>query len=136
MEDEIMNLHNRIIKHIEDALATDYAFGTNDCNIVALRIVDEIKGTNWSQLASYTSLKEGVAQLKAAGFESTQDIIRQECQEVKIPIDGDIWLDPENPLIIGVVVSGRMLGINDDHSAFELIYKKKTGKFYRSVKNG
>lgn len=118
------NLHNEIMKHIEDALANPYSFGTNDCNIVALRVVDTIKGTNWSE----------VAQLHELGFNSTQDIIIQECKQVEIPIDGDIWLDPDNPLLMAVVVSGRLLGVNDEHNAFVLINKKKNGTYYRSNK--
>ena len=128
------NLHNEIMKHIEDALANPQSFGTNDCNIVALRVVDTIKGTNWSEVAQYSSLKEGVAQLHELGFNSTQDIIIQECTQVEIPIDGDIWLDPDNPLLMAVVVSGRLLGVNDDHDAFVLINKKQNGTYYRSNK--
>ena len=135
MEDELMaNLHNEIMKHIEDALANPYSFGTNDCNIVALQVVDTIKGTKWSEVAEYSSLKEGVAQLHELGFNSTQDIIIQECTQVEIPIDGDIWLDPDNPLLMAVVVSGRLLGVNDEHDAFVLINKKKNGTYYRSNK--
>ena len=128
------NLHNEIMKHIEYALANPYSLGTNDCNIVALRVVDTIKGTNWSEVAQYSSLKEGVAQLHELGFNSTQDIIIQECTQVEIPIDGDIWLDPDNPLLMAVVVSGRLLGVNDEHNAFVLINKKQNGTYYRSNK--
>ncbi|HHA1271506.1 TPA: ornithine carbamoyltransferase [Enterobacter mori] len=134
MENEVMNLHNEIIKIIEDALADEYQYGTNDCNIVSLRIIDLIKGTDWSTIASYTTLKEGIKQLNDLGFDSTQDIVIQECKQVTIPIDGDIWLDPDNPLIMAVVVSGRLLGVNEDHTGFKLINKKQNGTYYRSIK--
>ncbi|EJW4411562.1 ornithine carbamoyltransferase [Escherichia coli] len=136
MENEVVNLHNQIMKHIEDALANEYKYGTNDCNIVALRIVDTIKGTTWASIASYDSLLTGVKQLNDLGFDSTQDIIKQECIQVEIPIDGDIWLDPDNPLIMGIVVSGRLLGVNEEHTGFKLINKKKKGTYYRSNNNG
>ncbi|WP_447743315.1 DUF6950 family protein [Enterobacter asburiae] len=129
-----MNLHNEIIKIIEDALAEKYQYGTNDCNIVALRIIDLIKGTNWSTIASYTTLKEGIKQLNDLGFDSTQDIVIKECIEVQVPIDGDIWLDPDNPLIMAIVVSGRLLGVDLEHTEFRLIQKKQNGKYYRSNK--
>ncbi|EMX0834921.1 ornithine carbamoyltransferase, partial [Raoultella ornithinolytica] len=54
--------------------------------------------------------------------------------EVEIPIDGDIWLDDDNPLIMGIVVSGRLMGVNESHDAFELHNKKKNGKYYRGSK--
>lgn len=131
-----MNLHNEIIKIIENALADEYQYGTNDCNIVALRIIDLIKSTEWSSIASYKTLREGIKQLNDLGFDSTQDIVIQECKQVSIPIDGDIWLDPDNPLVMGIVVSGRLLGVNEVHTSFKLINKKNNGTYYRSIKNG
>ena len=131
-----MNLHNEIIKIIEDALSSEYQYGTNDCNIVALRIIDLIKSTEWSSIASYKTLRGGIKQLNDLGFDSTQDIVIQECKQVTIPIDGDIWLDPDNPLVMGIVVSGRLLGVNEDHTSFKLINKKNNGTYYRSIKNG
>ncbi|MBC4257795.1 ornithine carbamoyltransferase [Klebsiella pneumoniae] len=133
MEDEEMN-HNEIMSIIEKAMKEEYQYGKNDCNIVALRIVDLLCGTEWSKIANYKSLKTGLEQLNNLGFDSTQDIIIKECKEVEIPIDGDIWLDDHNPLIMGVVVSGRLLGVNESHDAFELHNKKKNGKYYRGIK--
>ena len=133
MEDEKM-IHNEIMKIIERALYEPYQYGENDCNIVALRIVDLLCSTEWSQIAKYSTLKEGIKQLNDLGFDSTQDIINKECREVEIPIDGDIWLDDDNPLIMGIVVSGRLMGVNESHDAFELHNKKKNGKYYRGSK--
>lgn len=127
-----MNIHNEIMKIVEQALNDDYQYGKNDCNIVALRIVDLFSGTNWGSIAKYKTLKGGIRQLNKLGFDSTQDIIKQHCDEVSIAIDGDIWLDNDNPLIMGVIVSGRLLGVNESHDAFELINKPTDGAFYRT----
>lgn len=124
-------IHNEIMAIIEEAMKEKYQYGKNDCNIVALRIVDLLCGTDWSKIAKYKSIKTGLKQLNSLGFDSTQDIIIKECMEVEIPIDGDIWLDDDNPLIMGIVVSGRLLGVNETHDAFELHNKKKNGKYYR-----
>ncbi|HBA7311513.1 TPA: ornithine carbamoyltransferase, partial [Escherichia coli] len=50
--------------------------------------------------------------------------------EVEFIIDGDIWLDEENPLLMGVVFSDRLLGVDEDHTKFNLI-PFKDGKYYR-----
>lgn len=133
MENEEM-IHNEIMAIIEDALNNPYEYGKNDCNIVALRIVDLLCGTNWSTVAKYSTLKEGIKQLQELGFNSAQDIIIKECKEVHYPIDGDIWLDNDNPLQMGIIVSNRLICINEDHSEFKLDTKKKNGKYYRGIK--
>ncbi|HHT0329157.1 ornithine carbamoyltransferase [Raoultella planticola] len=135
MENEEM-IHNEIMAIIEVAMKEEYQYGKNDCNIVALRIVDLLCGTDWSKIAKYKSLKSGLKQLNDLGFDSTQDIIIKECKEVEIPIDGDIWLDDDNPLLMGIVVSGRLLGVIEDHTRFELQNKKRNGKYYRGGKDG
>ncbi|EJD6390023.1 MULTISPECIES: DUF6950 family protein [Klebsiella pneumoniae complex] len=133
MENEKM-IHNEIMKIIEDAMKQPYEYGKNDCNIVALRIVDLLCGTEWSKVAEYSTLKEGIKQLQDLGFNSTQDIIEKECKQVEVPIDGDIWLDDENPLQMGIIVSNRLICINDDHTAFKLDMKKKNGRYFRGMK--
>lgn len=127
-----MNIHNMIMNIVEQALNGDYQYGKNDCNIVALRIVDLFAGTNWASIAKYKTLKGGMRQLSKLGFDSTQDIIKQHCDEVSIAIDGDIWLDNDNPLIMGIFISGRLLGVNESHNGFELINKPTDGAFYRT----
>lgn len=131
-------MNNGIIKIVQDALDNEYKFGVNDCNIIVLRVIDLIANTEWSKIAEYKNVKAGIKQLNTLGFNSTQDIVTQHCDEVSIVIDGDIWLDPENPLLMGVMVSGRLLGVNEEHNGFVLINKPKDGKFYRTrkVNNG
>ncbi|WP_123345245.1 MULTISPECIES: DUF6950 family protein [unclassified Enterobacter] len=125
--------HNDIIKIIETALGKPHEVGTNDCNIIVMRIIDLIAGTKWSTTLNYKTIRSGIKQLNELGFNSTQDIVHQYCDEVSVTIDGDIWLDDDNPLIMGVVVSGRVLGVNEEHDTFVLINKPK-GKYYRTRK--
>lgn len=121
---------NQLYDICSTALSTDYKYGQNDCNILALKILDLKAGTNWSEIAQYDSVLAGYKQLKELGFSSTQDIIREHADLIEFPIDGDIWFD-ENPLIMAVVFSGRLLGVNEDHTQFNLIPMHEAGEYYR-----
>ncbi len=126
-------IHNEIMSIIETALNSPYEYGTNDCNIVSLRIIDLLCGTSWCDIAKYSTLKEGLKQLQDLGFNSTHEIVIKECKEIEVPIDGDIWVDTNNPLQMGIIVSNRLVCINDDHTAFKLDTKKRYGKYYRGM---
>lgn len=123
--------HNEIIKIIEDAISNEYAYGTNDCNLIVLKMIDLINGTTSLSIREYSSIKEGIAGLNAEGWNHTGEIVEAYCDEVTHTIDGDIWLDPDNPLIMAVVASNRILGVNEDHKGFVLQPKPKKGKYYR-----
>jgi len=97
---------------------------------VPIRIIDLFAGTLLS-IREYTSIKEGIAGLNKEGWNHTGEIVEAYCDEVTHVIDGDIWLDPDNPLIMAVVVSGRVLGVNDEHNGFVLQPIPKKGKYYR-----
>ncbi|MBZ6954026.1 DUF6950 family protein [Klebsiella grimontii] len=129
------NLHNEIMNVIQYAIDNPYQFGDNDCNIIVLRIIDLINGTTQLANREYTSVQEGIAGLKAEGWKHTGEIVEQYCNPVQVVIDGDIWLDPDNPLIMAVVVSGRVLGVNESHDGFELHPKPTNGTFYRVRKH-
>lgn len=116
---------------LNDALNTPYELGNNDCNIVVLQVVDLRAGTKWANIAQYDTILNGYKQLKILGFESTGDIVREFSDEVELPIDGDIWIDDENPLIMGVIFSNRMLGVNTEHNKFQLNPIRDDGVFYR-----
>lgn len=132
------NSHNEIMNIIQYAIDNPYKFGDNDCNIIVLRLIDLINGTTQLSNRQYTSVKEGIAGLNAEGWNHTGEIVEAYCIEVKFTIDGDIWLDPENPLIMAVVVSGRILAVNDDHNGFVLQPKPHQGRYFRvrKLKNG
>lgn len=120
---------------LNDALNTSYELGTNDCNIVVLKVVDLRAGTTWANIAQYYTILNGYKQLKKLGYECTGDIVRELSDEVDLPIDGDIWIDNENPLIMGVIFSNRMLGVNTEHNKFQLIPIRNDGVFYRVRKH-
>ncbi|MGG2375391.1 ornithine carbamoyltransferase [Salmonella enterica] len=122
---------NELYEICENSLNKEYRFGSNDCNILCLRVLDLKHGTDWAEVANYNSVIDGVRQLNELGFKSTQEIIKQYADETKHPIDGDIWLDTENPLLMAVVFSNRLIGVNVEHTQFKLIPLKDHGKYYR-----
>lgn len=123
-------MHNKLMKIIQYSIDNPYQFGNNDCNLIVLRIIDLFAGTSLS-IREYTSVKEGIAGLNKEGWNHTGEIVEAYCDEVTHVIDGDIWLDPDNPLIMAVVVSGRVLGVNNEHNGFVLQPIPKKGKYYR-----
>jgi len=123
-------IHNKLMKIIQYSIDNPYQFGDNDCNLIVLRIIDLFAETSLS-IREYTSVKEGIEGLNKEGWNHTGEIVEAYCDEVTHVIDGDIWLDPDNPLIMAVVISGRVLGVNDEHNGFVLQPIPKKGKYYR-----
>lgn len=129
------NLHNEIMNIIQYAIDNPYKFGDNDCNIIVLRLIDLINGTTQLSKRQYTSVKEGIAGLNAEGWNHTGEIVEAYCNQVQATTDGDIWLHPDNLLIMAVVVSGKVLGVNENHDGFELQLKPTEGTYYRVRKH-
>jgi hypothetical protein len=129
------NLHNEIMAIIQYSLDNPYKYGDNDCNMIVLRIIDLINGTTSLADREYSSIKEGIAGLNKEGWNHTGEIVEAYCKPVEAVIDGDIWLDPDNPLIMAVVVSDRVLGVNQKHDGFELQPKPAKGTYYRVRKH-
>ncbi|WP_313353563.1 DUF6950 family protein [Kosakonia cowanii] len=125
------NLNNEIMNIIQYSIDNPYKYGDNDCNIIVLRLIDLINGTTQLSNRQYSSIKEGIAGLNKEGWNHTGEIVEAYCKPVQATIDGDIWLDPDNPLIMAVVVSGRVLGVNKSHDGFELQPKPTEGIYYR-----
>ncbi|MDV2904906.1 ornithine carbamoyltransferase [Phytobacter diazotrophicus] len=123
-------MQNEIYKIIQGSLDNEYGYGTNDCNLTVLKIIDVIAGTTLAN-RTYSNIKEGIAGLKKDGFNNTGEVVEKYCDEVKYTIDGDIWLDPDNPLIMAVVASNRIVAVNEDHTGFVLMPKPTNGKYYR-----
>lgn len=123
--------HNAVYKLCEDVINTPYEQGTNDCNIIVMRLVDLLSGTEIEKQFKYKTLKGGLKLLKDKGYETTIDVIRNYIDEVKYPIDGDIWADPDNPHTLSIVISDRMLAVNDEHTEFNLVPKRNDGTYYR-----
>ncbi|EOM9564463.1 ornithine carbamoyltransferase [Escherichia coli] len=129
------NLHNEIMAIIQYSLDNPYKYGDNDCNMIVLRIIDLINGTTSLADREYSSIKEGIAGLNKEGWNHTGEIVEVYCKPVEAVIDGDIWLDPDNPLIMAVVASDRVLGVNQEHDGFELQPKPAKGTYYRVRKH-
>lgn len=120
-----------IFNIMNDALNNPYELGKNDCNIVVLKVLDLRAGTIWADTAKYDTIPKGIKQLRKLGFDCTGDIVRDYSDVVEFPIDGDIWIDNDNPLIMGVIFSNRMLGVNTEHNNFKLDPIRKDGVLYR-----
>lgn len=133
---EIQIMLNKIYEIASDVVGMQHKYGSDaDCNIIALKVLDHIAGTDWVCKAQYTSLKSGLSNLKKVGYASVQEIIIQYCDEVQREhtIDGDL-LFFDDPMNIGLVVSGRLLTATNEHTTFRLINKPK-GKYYRVRSN-
>lgn len=127
--------HNAIVKICQDAIDTPYQYGRNDCNSTVLQMVDLIAGTDLQRNCTYKTFKGGLRKLKELGFESTLEMISEYVDEVQITIDGDIWVDPINPHTICIVISNRLLGVNNEHTEFNLVPKRNDGTYYRIRKS-
>lgn len=125
-----MDIHNQLIEIVQYTLDNPHELCKNDCNMLVMRVIDLFAGTNVSK-RKYKTIKSGIAGLKKEGFEHTGELVKHYCDEVKFSTDGDIWLDPDNPLIMGVVISNRLVGIDSNHEKFILIEKPTKGNYYR-----
>jgi len=123
--------HNAIVKICQDAIDTPFIQGKNDCNIIVLRLIDLMTGSDWESKCKYKTLAGGLKQLKALGVSTTFELISSVLEEVKHTIDGDIWLDPNDNHTMCIVISGRLLGVNTEHTEFKLVPKRKDGIYYR-----
>ncbi|RYM52550.1 DUF6950 family protein [Serratia proteamaculans] len=124
------NVTNKIVDICSDALAKDYVLGTNDCNILALKILDLLAGTDYVSTCTYDTLRKGKNQLKKLGVEYTSQLILPHTEQTEYPIPGDIWIDDEDPLQMSVYVSNRILVVDEGHNKFKLDMPRN-GKFYR-----
>lgn len=120
-----------VYKIAEDVLSKPFIQGENDCNILALRVLDEIAGTEWVKVAKYKTLKAGYKQLKSLGYTYTIDIIKEYANEVTHAIDGDIWVANEDNHTLALVMSDRLVRVNENHDGFTLTKKNNDGKYYR-----
>lgn len=51
---------NELYEICENSLNKEYRFGSNDCNILCLRVLDLKHGTDWAEVANYNSVIDGV----------------------------------------------------------------------------
>lgn len=122
--------HKELMKILEWSINTPHKNGTNDCNLIVMKVIDLFAGTSIAN-RTYTTVKEGIEGLKKEGWNHTGEIVKEYCDVIEYPIDGDIWLCPDNPLVMAVVVSERILGVNATHDGFELHQLPSNGTYYR-----
>lgn len=130
MEVQMMD-HNALVAICQEALDTEYAYGKNDCNIVVLKVVDLLAGTEWVKQCKYKTLRGGFRQHKKLGTESTFDLIKDNLEKVSVLIDGDIFISNDDIHSMGIVISGRLLGVNTEHTEFKLVPIREDGTYYR-----
>ena len=123
--------HNAVVAICQNAIDTEYSYGKNDCNIVVLKLVDLLAGTEWEKQCRYKTLKGGFRQLKNLGAESTFDLIKEQLEEVTVLIDGDIFIAKNDIHSMGIVISGRLLAVNTEHTEFKLVPTREDGTYYR-----
>ena len=129
-----MDYTGKVVDICMDALNTPYQLGTNDCNILVLKVLDLLAGTAYVPICTYDTLRKGKNQLKRLGVESTFELIQPYIESTEFPIPGDIWVDDEDPFIMSVYVSNRILTVDEQHTKFELDFPRN-GKFYRIKRN-
>lgn len=125
-----MNQYNKIFDVCEHAILSPYVLGVNDCNVIALKVLDIVACTEYTKLCTYDTLRKGKNILKKLGVSSTLEIIKLYADEVQYPIPGDIWVDADDEFCLSVYISGRILVVDKEHSRFELELPMN-GKYYR-----
>ncbi|MGC1010321.1 DUF6950 family protein [Pantoea agglomerans] len=125
-----------IIKITEEAINTPYEIGKNDCNIIVLKLLDIVCGTEYQNLAvgQYTSITAGKKLFKVNGFKNLEDIIKRHCDEVDTAIYGDIWIDGLNASIF---LHGSYIEVDHELHKFKSVQvpSELTGKIYRINKD-
>ncbi|MGC0802077.1 hypothetical protein WKH50_19255 [Pantoea agglomerans] len=121
-----------IIKTTEEAINTPYEIGTNDCNIIVLKLLDRICGTEYEKLAvgQYTSITAGKKLFKKNGFKNLEDMVKRHCVEVDTPIYGDVYIDGLNASIF---LHGSYIEVDHELHKFKSVQVPAglTGKIYR-----
>lgn len=122
----------KIIKITEEAISTPYQIGKNDCNIIVLKLLDSVCGTEYQNLAidQYTSITAGKKLFKANGFKNLEDIVSRHCVLVDTPIYGDIYIDGLNASIF---LHGSYIEVDHELHKFKSVQvpAELTGKIYR-----
>lgn len=126
-----MKMH-KIVALVDDAVSKPYEYGTNDCNIIVLKLLDLMVGTDYLSLAEgkYKTLQGGLRLFKKNDFKDLEDMVSRHCEVVDRPILGDIYL---NGINASVFLHNTMLQINYEHNQFYVsqIPEELEGKIYR-----
>lgn len=128
MRQNIIKIHNIA----QECISTDFALGQNDCNILVLKVIDLVCGTNYTDLAigKYKTIKAGQKLFTKHELGSLEEICKRHGQEVDTPVFGDIMI---NGMHGSVVLDGKYLALNDDSTGFSIAVLPwlHNWKFYR-----
>jgi len=128
MRENIIKIHNIA----QECISTDFALGQNDCNILVLKVIDQVCGTNYTDLAigKYKTIKAGQKLFTKHELGSLEDICKRHGQEVDTPVFGDIMIYGMHG---SVVLDGKYLALNDDSTGFNVAVLPwlHNWKFYR-----
>jgi len=115
MRYNIIKIHN--IAHT--CISTQFELGQNDCNILVLKVIDQVCGTNYTDLAigKYKTIKAGQKLFTKHELGSLEDICKLHGVQVDTPVFGDIMV---NGIHGSVVLDGKYIALNNDSTGFNV----------------
>lgn len=132
MRNNIIKIHNIA----QACISTQFELGQNDCNILVLKVIDQVCGTNYTDLAigKYKTIKAGQKLFTKHELGSLEEICKQHGVQVDTPVFGDIMV---NGIHGSVVLDGKYIALNNDSTGFNVAVLPwlHNWKFYRITPN-
>lgn len=135
MEVQIMKRRERIkhlLQHAEEVLSNPYELGTNDCNIIVVKVIDILCDTDYLPIAygKYSTVKDGLKIFTDNGFDDLEALVATHGVITDFPIIGDIMIDNLNA---SIVLNDVVLSVNHETKRFEVkrLSDFKDKVFYR-----
>lgn len=120
-------------KIISETKNTEFGYGTNDCNLLVLKLLDLRCNTQYFEKGykQYSTMKEGYKLFVNNGFKNLLDVVLKHCIEVSVPCFGDIAMIGSHGSV--VVNHGKILVLDDANKQFVIkdVNEIKEIKFYR-----
>jgi len=115
MRNNIIKIHNTA----HACISTQFELGQNDCNILVLKVIDQVCGTNYTDLAigKYKTIKAGQKLFTKHELGSLEDICKLHGVQVDTPVFGDIMV---NGIHGSVVLDGKYIALNNDSTGFNV----------------
>ncbi|UYM56776.1 DUF6950 family protein [Leclercia adecarboxylata] len=128
MRNNIIKIHNIA----QECISTEFQLGQNDCNILVLKVIDQVCGTSYTDLAfgKYKTIKAGLKLFTKHELGSLEEICKQHGVQVDTPVFGDIMV---NGIHGSVVLDGKYIALNNDSTGFNVAVLPwiHNWKFYR-----
>ncbi|UGB02228.1 hypothetical protein LRS40_21695 [Leclercia sp. G3L] len=115
MRNQIIKIHNIA----QECISTEFLLGKNDCNILVLKVIDQVCGTAYTDLAmgKYKTIKAGQKLFTKHELGSLEQICKKHGVQVDQPVFGDIMV---NGIHGSVVLDGKYIALNADSTGFNL----------------